>query len=223
VSDLSAFRLEWNVLLKVELPPGHPIAPAQRDVILSLLPGTDKTVDGGGPDFTLRLWASAADAAQATANALAALEAARIAIGVPAWRVIRAHSTSAELRVLDAHDGTTSRLDDPRAWSVAIKVVRVDGAPAGPEQMRRLGELLPREDTFLHGAADQIATKFWVDAANAGEAALVARRVLLDALAQVGLGRWRIVRMHPCSPADRATEVYVGANQRYERERAVEA
>jgi 2-dehydropantoate 2-reductase len=206
---------EWSVLFKVEMPSGHTIDGRLRDALVAALPGADKAVDGGGTDFTLRLWVAGEDAARAVLAGRDALERARVALGLPDWRLIRAHGTSPELRRADAHDGSDAHLDDRRAWSVAVRLV------AGPASARlaeadlaRLRRLLPPSHLVLAGGDDALTVKLWVDADGAGRAALEARRLILDALDQVGLPGWQVVRMHPVAPVDRATEIYPGTYAR---------
>jgi hypothetical protein len=105
-------------------------------------------------------------------------------------------------------------------WSVLTKSVGPAGsaAPSEDQRQRLLGRL-PGGDKWLQyppasGRGHAFETRFWVTAPDAAEAAGIGVDLVVQAQSSVGLGAWRVVRLHAASRAERAIEHYPGLEER---------
>lgn len=216
---------EWGVLLKVQVKSdGLAPDPSQLDLLLAALPGTDKKLTGGGADFTVAWWVEASDAASATKIAGDTVRRIARSQGFPPLTFVRSHTASVEGRAPTSVEAE-SELDTLNEWALDFKVSAPASADlATPELLDRVHAAIDRPDLAVTFRGDQ--EKFLLDdgsgftvsfSAGGGPPAGVfgaARQDLLDAIDQLGLDGWRLVRFKAFSRPHKQNDTFPGAGTR---------
>jgi hypothetical protein len=113
-------------------------------------------------------------------------------------------------------------VSEHRPFSVLTKSLGLASTPAPSEtQTAGLLERLPGGDKWTQyppasGRGHAFETRFWMNAADADDAAVRGAVLVMAAQAAVGLGAWQIVRVHAASLAERAIEFYPGLEAHHE-------
>lgn len=216
---------EWGVLLKTRTARDAP-APGRDQLsrLLAALPGSDKTLTGEGRDFTVALWVEAPDAVVATTIAAKTVRQIARMERLVDLTFVRSHAASVEGRFPDAPQ-MDPEMDPAKAWAVDFKVLAPAGvAPMTPELLDGVREsmggsgvsvtLRGDPEKFLLDDGSGFTIRFWAMGDAATSAISEARRRLLAALSEAGLGDWLLVRFKGWAPLQKQQDTFPGAAAR---------
>jgi hypothetical protein len=105
-------------------------------------------------------------------------------------------------------------------FSVLTKCLGPEGTlPPGDEQLAVLRDALPGTDKLTQyppasGRGHAFETRFWIEAADAADAASQGLAAVTAGLVAAGLDAWPVVRVHAASLGERAIEGYPGFERR---------
>lgn len=203
-----AHQREWSVLLKVGIN-GPTITDLQLDEIRNALAQHDVQVDGGGKDFTIRLWRFGRSAVEATVESWLDVQDCLAALGLAGFPV-RAHTAEPSQRVT-GYEGTQARANNSQDWSVLIKA-EIPEALSESQRQALLG-FLPGSDKSIVGSKTSLVARFWMSAPSLVSAVRVSAHVVASASEKAGI-KLDVVRSHVASAAARRLEIYAGVFER---------
>jgi len=217
---------EWGVLLKTQTASTGPVPDSdQLSRLLAALPGVDKRLTGEGRDFTVAWWVDATDAATATTIAADTLrEIARVE-NLSDLTFVRSHAASVEGRYPDAPE-LEPGIDPFKAWAVDFKVLAPsDADPIDAEMLDRVRDAMGGSgvsvtlrgdpEKFLLDDGSGFTVRFWSAGDAPASAMAAARRNLLAALSEAGIGDWLLVRFKGWAPLQKQADGFPGAGERH--------
>ncbi len=214
---------EWSVLITVEQASDQePITEDQRSGILDRLPGGEKWLQyppasGRGHGFETRWWETGDDAGAVGPVATNRFLEAVDAVDLRGVEIVLVHIASAGDRLNEAVIGLERRQGTDFAqtdWSVMLRAVPdVADRPVPPSSVAAIVDRL-RPDAMGTGRDGLIEVRFWVVADDAVAASSIGATRFRDAMSELGLGGWTIVRDHTASVAEMTRAAYIGVERR---------